>query len=101
MIRDEFRKVTNINDGPESRYPFLQNSLFWLTGLEICFLNLLYIGTAFPVKTKILLSVLVKKTQLTFTLDNISTYKMNDGPNEKISLCLKNQTEKNYCCRMN
>ena len=45
-------------------------------------------------KIKFLLSLLAKKTQPIFILSNGSTDKMNDGPNEKMSLWLKNQTKK-------
>ena len=41
-----------------------------------------------------MLSVLAKKIQSTFILDNGSAYKMNDGPNEKMSSCWEIQTEK-------
>ena len=48
-------------------------------------------------KTEILFSVFAIKflASTIFFLDNGSTYKMNNGPNEKkMPLCLKNQTVK-------
>ena len=46
-------------------------------------------------KKEILFNILAKKTQPTLILGNGSTNKMNNGPNEKTSSCLKNRTEKN------
>ena len=46
-------------------------------------------------KTKVLFSVLAKKTQSILFLDSYgSTYDMNDGLNKKMYSCLKNQVEK-------
>ena len=43
----------------------------------------------FSNKTKILFSILAKKTQSTFILDNGSSYKMNDDQNEKYVFILE------------
>ena len=46
-------------------------------------------------KTKVLFSVLAKKTQSILFLDSYgSTYDMNDDLNKKMYSCLKNQVEK-------
>ena len=51
-------------------------------------------------KTKILFSVLAKKTQSLFILDNGNTYKMNDGTNEK-SVFLFGKSNRKLChCQM-
>ena len=51
-------------------------------------------------KTKILFSVLTKKTQSTFILDNGNTYKMNDGTNEKSVFLFEKPNIKHCHCRM-
>ena len=43
----------------------------------------------FSNKTKILFSILAKKTQSTFILDNGSSYNMNDDQNEKYVFILE------------
>ena len=50
-------------------------------------------------KTNFLFSLLAKKIQPTFIFDNGSTYKMNDGPNEKNVFVLEKSNKENYCCK--
>ena len=51
-------------------------------------------------KTKILFSVITKKTQSTFILDNGKTYKMNDGTNEKSVFLFEKSNIKHCHCQM-